>query len=82
MESTVVEHKPDGGSARPLLDGPHLRQLSRSRLQLDGLLPNACVKSLPRCAESEKPALRAISFSDAELVIIRLHALSSRLLTT
>jgi hypothetical protein len=31
------------------LDSPHPRRLSMSRLQMDGLCPNACLKSLDRC---------------------------------
>jgi hypothetical protein len=54
----------------------------RSRRQLAGLWPKACLKSLHRCAWSEKPTLKAISLSDAALVIIRWEALSRRLLTT
>jgi hypothetical protein len=44
---------------------------SRSRRQPDALSPNACRKSLHRCAWSEKPTLRAISLSESVLVIIK-----------
>ena len=58
-------------AARVANAGQRRYSLSRSRRQLDGLWPKACLKSLDKCAWSENPTLRAMLLSEAVPVSIR-----------